>query len=59
MNKKLTLCLRIVVETDSTTIASRVSRTRADSTEIVINEQSIKSALQTVKERMQQTMSQF
>ncbi|KAI0264258.1 coatomer protein [Gloeopeniophorella convolvens] len=49
----------IIVETDPTTIASRVSRPRADTTEIVINEQTIMSAYQTVKEKMQQRIGQF
>ncbi|KAI0692869.1 coatomer protein [Cerioporus squamosus] len=49
----------IIVETDSTTIASRVSRPRADTTEIVINEQTILSAYQTVKEKMQQRIGQL
>ncbi|KAF8466520.1 coatomer protein [Gautieria morchelliformis] len=49
----------IIVETDATTIASRVSRPRADTTEIVINEQTLMSAYQTVKEKMQQRMGQF
>jgi len=49
----------IIIETDSTTIASRVSRPRADTTEIVINEQTIMSAYQTVKEKMAQRMGQF
>jgi hypothetical protein len=49
----------IIVETDPTTIASRVSRPRADTTEIVINEQTILNAYQTVKEKMQQRMGQF
>ena len=44
----LTLTLRslhsIIVETDSTTITSRVSRPTADMTEIVINEQTIMNA---------------
>ena len=50
---------RIIVETDSTTIASRVSRPRADTTEIVINEQTLLSAYQTVKEKMQQRIGQL
>ena len=50
---------RIIVETDSTTIASRVSRPRANTTEIVINEQSIMNAYQTVKEKMQQRIAQL
>jgi len=49
----------IIIETDSTTIASRVSRPRADTTEIVINEQTIMNAYQTVKEKMQQRIGQF
>ncbi|EPQ55280.1 coatomer protein [Gloeophyllum trabeum ATCC 11539] len=49
----------IIVETDSTTIASRVSRPRADTTEIVINEQTIMNAYQTVKEQMKQRIGQF
>jgi len=49
----------VIIETDSTTIASRVSRPRADTTDIVINEQTIMSAYLTVKEKMQQRMSQF
>ncbi|EGO00576.1 hypothetical protein SERLA73DRAFT_178413 [Serpula lacrymans var. lacrymans S7.3] len=49
----------IIVETDSTTIASRVSRPKADTTEIVINEQTIMSAYQTVKEKMQQRINQL
>lgn len=51
--------VRIIVETDSTTIASRVSRPRADTTDIVINEQSILNAYQTVKEKMQQRIAQL
>ena len=50
---------RIIVETDSTTIASRVSRPRADTTEIVINEQTIMNAYQTVRERVQQRIQQL
>ncbi|KAK7691827.1 hypothetical protein QCA50_005231 [Cerrena zonata] len=49
----------IIVETDSTTIASRVSRPKADTTEIVINEQTIMNAYQTVKEKMQQRIGQL
>ena len=50
---------RIIVETDPTTIASRVSRPRADTTEIVITEQTILNAYQTVKEKVQQRIGQF
>jgi len=49
----------IILETDSAAIASRVSRPRADTTDIVINEQTLLSAYQTVKERVQQRMQQF
>jgi hypothetical protein len=56
---RVALMNRIIVETDPTTIASRVSRPRADTTEIVINEQTIMNAYQTVKEKMQQRIGQF
>jgi len=49
----------IIVETDSTTIASRVSRPKADTTEIVINEQTLLSAYQTVKERVTSRIGQL
>ncbi|KAG2032299.1 Longin-like domain-containing protein [Suillus americanus] len=49
----------IIVETDSTTIASRVSRPKADTTEIVINEQTIMNAYQTVREKVQQRIQQL
>ncbi|KAF8309077.1 coatomer protein [Clavulina sp. PMI_390] len=51
----------IIIETDSTAIASRVSRPRADTTDIVINEQvqTIMSAYQTVKERIQSRVASF
>ncbi|KAG8220508.1 Longin-like domain-containing protein, partial [Butyriboletus roseoflavus] len=49
----------IIVETDSTTIASRVSRPKADTTEIVINEQTLMSAYQTVKDKVQQRIQQL
>lgn len=48
---------RIIVETDSAAIASRVSRPKADTTEIVINEQTIMNAYMTVKEKMQQRIA--
>lgn len=48
---------RIIVETDSTTIASRVSRPKADTNDIVINEQTIMNAYQTMKEKMQQRIA--
>jgi len=49
----------IIVDTDATAIASRVSRPRADTTEIVLNEQTITNAYNTVKERIQQRMAQY
>ncbi|EIN06421.1 coatomer protein [Punctularia strigosozonata HHB-11173 SS5] len=49
----------IIVETDSAAIASRVSRPRADTTEIVINEQTLLSAYQTVKERVAQQIGKL
>ena len=49
----------IIVETDAAAIASRVSRPRPDTTEIVINEQTIISAYQTMKEKMQQRIGQL
>ncbi|PFH52206.1 hypothetical protein AMATHDRAFT_2448 [Amanita thiersii Skay4041] len=49
----------IIVDTDSAAIASRVSRPRPDTTEIVINEQTLMSAYQTVKEKMQQRIGQL
>lgn len=49
----------IIVETDSTTIASRVSRPRADATDIIINERTIMEAYQTVKEKMTQRIQQL
>jgi hypothetical protein len=49
----------IIVDTDAAAIASRVSRPRPDTTEIVINEQTIMSAYQTMKEKMQQRIGQL
>ncbi|KAF9047523.1 coatomer protein [Panaeolus papilionaceus] len=49
----------IIVDTDAAAIASRVSRPRPDTTEIVINEQTIMNAYQTVKEKMQQRINQL
>lgn len=49
----------VVVETDATAIASRVSRPRADTTEIVINEQTLMSAYLTVKDKVQQRIGQL
>jgi hypothetical protein len=49
----------VIVETDAATIESRVSRPKADTTEIVINEQTIMNAYQVMKEKMQQRISQL
>ncbi|KAJ7066653.1 coatomer protein [Mycena amicta] len=49
----------IIVDTDPAAIASRVSRPRPDTTEIIINEQTILSAYQTVKEKMAQRIGQL
>jgi hypothetical protein len=60
MTSLLLICIcRIIVDTDAAAIASRVSRPRPDTTEIVINEQTIMSAYQTVKEKMQQRIGQL
>ncbi|KAL1725591.1 Longin-like domain-containing protein [Schizophyllum commune] len=42
----------IILDTDSTALASRVSRSKADTTEIVINEQTVINALQIMGERV-------
>jgi hypothetical protein len=67
-------CCRIILETDAAAIASRVSRPKADTTDIVINEQTIMSACtystylstrltrradSTIKERMVQRIGQL
>ena len=44
IDKELANVLRIILETDAAAIAARVSRPKADTTEIVINEQTIMSA---------------
>jgi len=44
----------IIMETDSTAIAARVSRSRSDASDIVINEQTISNAYNTIKERIAQ-----
>jgi len=42
----------IIVETDSSSIASRVSKSRSDTSDIVINEQTIINAYGTLKDRL-------
>ncbi|KAI9637813.1 uncharacterized protein MKK02DRAFT_23029, partial [Dioszegia hungarica] len=49
----------IILETDAAAIASRVSRPKADTTDIVINEQTLLSAYSTMKERITQRIGQL
>ncbi|ORX33391.1 putative coatomer zeta subunit [Kockovaella imperatae] len=49
----------IVLETDAAAIAARVSRPKADTTDIVINEQTLMSAYSTLKERVTQRIGQL
>ena len=49
----------IIVGMDSTTIASRLSRPTADATEIIINEHTIMSAYQAVKQKMPRRIGQL
>jgi coatomer subunit zeta len=49
----------IIIETDAAAIASRVSRPKADTTDIVINEETLLSAYNTVKDRLQQRIAQL
>ncbi|KAK7472209.1 Golgi-to-ER vesicle coat component [Stygiomarasmius scandens] len=49
----------IIVDTDAAAIASRVSRSRPDTTEININEQTIMNAYQTVRDRVAQRIGQL
>jgi hypothetical protein len=39
---------RIILETDAAAIAARVSRPRADTTDIVINEQTVRDACKSI-----------
>lgn len=48
----------IILETDASTIASRVSRPRPDATELQINEQTIMNAYSNLKERVAQRILQ-
>jgi hypothetical protein len=50
--------LSVILETDSAAIASRVSRPKADTTDIVLNEETIMFAYNTVKNKVQQRMAQ-
>ncbi|KAG8687689.1 Golgi-to-ER vesicle coat component [Ceratobasidium sp. 394] len=49
----------IIIETEGPVIASRVSRPRADVSEIVINEQTLLSAFNNVRDRVQRGMGSF
>jgi len=48
----------IILETDSTAIASRVSRPRPDPTELPINEQTLMSAYSSLRDRVTQRILQ-
>ncbi|CAD6565900.1 MAG: Golgi-to-ER vesicle coat component [Tremellales sp. Tagirdzhanova-0007] len=49
----------IILETDAAAIAARVSRPKADTTDIVINEQTIMSAYSTLRDRVTQRIGQL
>ncbi|KAG8777240.1 Golgi-to-ER vesicle coat component [Ceratobasidium sp. 428] len=49
----------VIIETEGPVIASRVSRPRADVSEIVINEQTLLSAFNNVRDRVQRGMGSF
>ncbi|KAJ9117359.1 hypothetical protein QFC24_006453 [Naganishia onofrii] len=49
----------IILETDGTAIASRVSRPKADTSDIVINEQTIMNAYSSLKEQMVRRIGQL
>jgi hypothetical protein len=55
----LTHFFSIILETDATAIASRVSRPKADTTDIIINEESLLFAYNKVKSAVQQRISQL
>lgn len=50
---------RIILETDAAAIASRVSRPRPDTTDIVINEQTLMNAYTSLRDRVSQKIQQF
>ncbi|ODN88409.1 coatomer zeta subunit [Cryptococcus wingfieldii CBS 7118] len=49
----------VILETDAAAIASRVSRPRPDTTDIVINEQTLMSAYTSIRDRVSQKIQQF
>ncbi|KIK61080.1 hypothetical protein GYMLUDRAFT_43184 [Collybiopsis luxurians FD-317 M1] len=49
----------IILDTDAAAIASRVSRSRPDTTDITINEQTIMNAYQTVRDRVAQRIREL
>ncbi|KIR28684.1 coatomer zeta subunit [Cryptococcus deuterogattii 99/473] len=49
----------IILETDAAAIASRVSRPRPDTTDIVINEQTLMNAYTSLRDRVSQKIQQF
>lgn len=50
---------RIIVETDAVAIASRVSRPRADASDMVINEQTLMNAYSNIRDKVQKQISQM
>lgn len=50
---------RVILETDAAAIASRVSRPRPDTTDIVINEQTLMNAYTSLRDRVSQKIQQF
>lgn len=50
---------RIILETDAAAIAGRVTRPRPDTTDIVINEQTLLNAYSTFKERVSARIQQL
>ncbi|WVQ76538.1 hypothetical protein IAR50_006208 [Cryptococcus sp. DSM 104548] len=49
----------VILETDAAAIASRVSRPRPDTTDIVINEQTLMSAYTSIRDKVSQRIQQF
>lgn len=49
----------VILETDAAAIASRVSRPRPDTTDIVINEQTLMNAYTSLRDRVSQKIQQF
>lgn len=58
-NRAFQLTCRIILETDAAAIAGRVTRPRPDTTDIVINEQTLLNAYSTFKERVSARIQQL